>query len=69
MQRKQNNFGVKYGNRKNKKAKWINNIKKKLQGLNESLEEEIYLESLRALLEKVSNSKTPAHDNIYGFWF
>ena len=35
MQKKQNNFGVKYKNKKNRKAKWINNVEKELQRVEE----------------------------------
>ena len=66
MQMKQNNFSVKYGN---KKIEWINHMGKELQELKEGLEADIHLGSLRASLKKVPNRKTPGHDGIRGFWF
>ena len=71
MQKKQNNFEVKYGKgkRHNRKGKWISNMKKELQELEENPEVIIHLELLRAALKKVLNWKTPVHDGIHGFWF
>ena len=44
MQRKQNYFGVRYGNRKkhNRKEEWIDNKEKELQGLDEGLDADIH---------------------------
>ena len=47
--------GVKYRKRKNKNAKWINNIEKELQGLKEGLKMKRDLDSLRGTLKKVPN--------------
>ena len=52
----------------NEKAKCINNMSKKLEGLQEGLKVEIHINLLKKTL-KVSNWKTPRHDGIYGFWF
>ena len=53
--RKQNNFGAKYGNEENRKAEWMYNIEKELEGLEESPKAKIHLDSLRATLKKVPN--------------
>ena len=64
MQRKLNNFGVKYGNQENitKKAKWITNMGKELEGLKAKM----HIDLLRTSLKK-SYQKTPGHVGIYGF--
>ena len=59
-QRKQNNFGAKYGNEKNRKAEWIDNMKK-----NENAK--IHLDLFRTILKKGSNRKSSKHDDIHGF--
>ena len=52
-----------------RKFKWINNIKKESQGLEESPKAKIHLDSLGVTLKKVPNSKTSSHVGLYGFWF
>ena len=48
IQEKPKDFGLKYGNQKhNEKAKWINNMKKELEGLEESPKEEIHIDLLK----------------------
>ena len=39
-----------------------NNIKRKLSGLDDDLETEIHLDSLRATFKKVPDAKTPWHE-------
>ena len=68
MQRKQNNFGVKYGNRKSK-TEWIANTKKELQGFSVSFEVDRDLKLLSATLKKLPNWKTSSNYGIQGFWF
>ena len=53
----------------NRKAKWINNMKKELHRIEEDLESGIHLESLKIIIKKVANWKAPDHDEIHGFWF
>ena len=70
MQEKPNNFGLKCGNQENiKKAKWISNITKELEGLEEGPKVEIHIDLLKTSLKNISNQKTLSHDGIYGFWF
>ena len=45
----------------NRKIKWITNIGKDIEGLEEKLKAKIRLVSLRATLQKVRNWKTPGH--------
>ena len=62
-------FGLKYGNQKqNKKAECINNITRELERLKESLKAEIHIDLLKTT-QKISNWKTPGHEEIHGFWF
>ena len=49
----------------NRKANWINDMKKGLQRFEEDLEEDIHLESLWAALKKVLNRKTPGQDSMH----
>ena len=53
----------------NRKAEWISNMEKYLQGLEEGPKEKIQLDSLRATLKKAPNWKTPGHNGIHGYWF
>ena len=76
MQRRQNFWRQETGDKTfggnkehNRKAKWINNMKKELQSLEESPEADINLNKLRATPKKVLNWKIPSHDGIHGFWF
>ena len=57
------------GREHNRKVKWINNMEKELQGLEEAPKAKIRLNLLRATLKKVPNLKTPGHDGIHGYWF
>ena len=51
----------------NKKAEWINNMKKELQGAEEGPKPDIYLESLGVTRKKVLNWKILGHDGIHRF--
>ena len=42
---------------------------RELEGLEEGLKAEIYIDLLKMTLKKTSNWKTPGHDGIHGFWF
>ena len=53
----------------NRKDKWINNMEKELQELEEGSETIIHLESVRATLKKYRFGKTQGHDSIHGFLF
>ena len=53
----------------NKKDKWINNMKKELQGLDEGFDVSIHQETIRVTLKKVAKWKTSGHDGIHEFWF
>ena len=44
-------------------------MEKELQGLEEGPKAKMHLDSLRTTLKKVTISKTPGHDAIYGYWF
>ena len=44
--------------KKDRNAKWINNVEKELQGLLEDSKVEIYLKSFYATLAKVANRNT-----------
>ena len=69
MQKKPNDFGLKYDIQKhNEKAEWINNMTRELEELEESLKAEIYIDLLKMTL-KISNWKTPGHDGIHGLGF
>ena len=62
IQKKPNDFGLKYGNQENitKKAEWINNMTKELEGLEEGPKAEIHIESLKAVLKIYQTVKRPA---------
>ena len=47
-------------------AEWLNDMNNELQGIEESPEAEIHLDSLNVKLKKVANWKAPEND---GFWF
>ena len=71
---KQKSFEARYRNKKNVHKRtngWIafKKKKKQLQGLEEELKVNVHLDSLKATLKKVTNSKTPIHDCIDTFWF
>ena len=51
------------------KTKWINNINKELNGLEEDPEVIILLELLSTRLKILSNWNSPSHYGIYRFWF
>ena len=61
MQRKQNNTGVRYENRKS--------MTEKIQGFEVGSEVDMHLNSLGATLKKVPNWKTLEYDVFDGFWF
>ena len=70
IQKKPNDFRLKYGNQKHiEKAEWINNMIRELKGLEESPKAEILIDLIKTTLKKISNWKTPGHDGIHGFWF
>ena len=71
MQEELNDFGLKYGNQKKsyKKAKWISNMTKELEGLEKGPKAEIQIDLLKTMLKKISNWKMPGHDGIHGFRF
>ena len=50
----------------NRKAEWMNNMKKKIKGLEEGPQAMIHLKLFR---RSVLNWKIPGHDGICGFWF
>ena len=52
----------------NKKAEWISNLGKELDGLKEGLKAKAHIDLPRTT-QKKSNWKTPGHDGIDGFWF
>ena len=73
MQKKPNNFGLKYGNQKkkknhNEKAEWRNNKIRELEGLEEGLKAKIQIDLFKTTLKRISNWKTSGHDGIHGFW-
>ena len=47
----------------NKKAEWISNMSKDLEGLKERPKTEIHIDLLR-MTQKITNWKTPGHDGI-----
>ena len=53
MQEKLNNFGLKYGNQKNKKAEWISNMTEELEGLEIGPKAEIHIGFLRTTLKNI----------------
>ena len=67
MQKKPNDFGLKYGNQENEKVEWMSNTTKEL-GLQENPKAEIHIDLLRTT-QKKSNWKTPGHDGIHEIWF
>ena len=70
MQRKQNNFRAKYDNQNNiRKVEWINNMGKKLEGLEEGLKGENSYQFTQNNTKKIANWKTPGYDGIHRFWF
>ena len=64
-------FGTKIWQPKkhNENAEWINNITRKLEGLEEGPKTEIHIDSLKTTLQRISNWKTPGSDGIHSFWF
>ena len=60
MQKKPNDFGLKYGNlqkkkKHNEKAEWINNITRELEGLKKDPKAEIHTDLFKTTLKKISN--------------
>ena len=55
IQKKPNDLGLKYGNQENitKKAEWINNMTKELEGLEEGLKAELHIDSLKTTLKNI----------------
>ena len=53
----------------NNNAKWINNITRELEGLEEGPKMEINTDLLKTTLKRISNRKAPGHDGIHSFWF
>ena len=54
MQKKPNDFGLKYGNEKNnEKAEWINNKIRELVGLKEGLKEGIHIDLFKTTLKNI----------------
>ena len=53
----------------NENAKWINNITRKLEGLEEGPKMEIHVDLLKIALKRISNWKAPGYDGIHGFRF
>ena len=64
-------FGAKIWERKkhNENAKWINNITREIDALEEGSKMEIHVDLLKTTLKRISNWKAPGHDGIHGFWF
>ena len=62
MQKKPNDFGLKYGNQKkhNEKADWISNMTKELEGLEEGPKAEIYIDLHKTTLKKHQIGKRQA---------
>ena len=53
MQKKLNDFGLKYGNQKHcEKTEWINNMTRQLEGLKEGPKAKIHINSLKMTLKK-----------------
>ena len=70
MQKKPNDFGLKYGNQKtkqNEKAEWINNMTRELEGHEEGPRVEIHTDLLKTTLKKISNWKTQG--TWWNTWF
>ena len=58
MQKKPNDFELKYGDQKkkhNEKAEWINNMTRELEGLEEGPKAEIHTGLLKTTHKKISN--------------
>ena len=57
MQKKPNDFGLKYGNQKkhNEKAEWINNITREQEGFKECPKAEIHTDLVKTTLKKYQN--------------
>ena len=54
MQMKPNDFGLKYGNRKNnEKPQWIKNMTRELKGFEEGPKEEILIDLLKTTLKYI----------------
>ena len=53
----------------NENAEWINNITRKLEGLEEGRKTEIHIDLLKTTRKRISNWKTSGHEGIHGFWF
>ena len=53
----------------NERAEWVNNITRRLEGLEEGPKAEIHMDLLKTTLKRIPNWKTPGHGGIYGFWF
>ena len=53
----------------NEKSEWMNNMTRKLEGLEEGPKAEIHTDLLKTTLKKTSNWKTSGHDGIHAFWF
>ena len=69
MQEKMNNVEVRYDNQENnKKAEWISNVEKELEGLEEGTKAEIHIDLHRTALKNIK-FETPGHNGIKGFWF
>ena len=50
------------------KAEWINNMTRKLKGLEDGPNAEIHIDLLKTTLKNIKVKKL-AHDVIHGFWF
>ena len=58
MQKKPNDFGLKYGNQKHyENAEWMNNITRKLEGLEEGPKAEMHTDLLKTTLKKYQTGK------------
>ena len=66
MQKKPNDFRLKYGNKNkhNEKAEWINNMARELKGHEEGPKTEIHIDLLKTILKKYQTG-----NGIHGFWF
>ena len=51
------------------KSEWINNMTRKLEGLEDGPKGEIHIDLLKKTLKTISKWKTPCHHGIHGFWF
>ena len=56
---------IRQSKKHNVNAKWINNMTRELEGLEEGPKAEMNIELLKNTLKKISNWKTPGHDTIY----